>query len=141
MGQRITFITIGVNDLEKVKRFYIEKFEWTPLKDDNGIVFFKVGGSILALFPAGELAADAGIPSDGSGFKHVTMAVNFNSEEEVDRIFRQLELKGVKVVKAPEKVFWGGYSGYVEDVEHNLWEIAYNPFLQMDEAGNVQTHR
>lgn len=140
MDQRLTFVTIGVKDLAKAKRFYTEKFEWKPLKDSDGIVFFKVGGSIFALFPSHELAADVGIDDDGTGFKRVTLAVNYNSEEEVDRVFRQLRQKGVNVVKAPQKLFWGGYSGYVEDVEHNLWEIAFNPFLEMDEQGNVITH-
>lgn len=141
MDQRLTFVTIGVKDLETAKRFYTEKFEWKPLKDSDGIVFFKTGGTIFALFPAHELAADAGIEGEGSGFKRMTLAVNYDSEEEVDQVFAQLRQKGVHVVKTPQKLFWGGYSGYVEDAEHNLWEIAFNPFLEMDEEGNVITHR
>jgi hypothetical protein len=30
----------------------------------------------------------------------------------------------------------GGYSSYIADPDDNLWEIAWNPFLPMDEEGN-----
>src|ERR1700709_47768 len=69
MEQRLNFITIGAADLNKLKQFYIDKFKWPPLKDSDGIVFFKLNGFILSLFPANELAADAGVPGDGAGFK------------------------------------------------------------------------
>ncbi len=141
MEQRLTFITIGAADLNKLKQFYIDKFKWTPLKDSDGIVFFKLNGSILSLFPADELAADAGVPGDGTGFKKFTLAINYKSEKEVDEVFKTLQDRGVKIIKTPQKASWGGYSGYVVDIEGNLWEIAFNPFLEMDDKGNVLTHR
>ena len=79
MQQRLSFLTIGVNDLEQMKNFYIEKFGWQPMKDNDGIVFFKLNGFILGLFPANELAEDIGISQDGSGFKRITTAINFSS--------------------------------------------------------------
>ncbi|MDH7460887.1 VOC family protein [Chitinophagaceae bacterium 26-R-25] len=132
MQQRLSFLTIGVNDLEQMKNFYIEKFGWQPMKDDGGIVFFKLNGFILSLFPANELAEDIGIPQDGSGFKRVTMAINFPSEKEIDDVFADLEQKGVRIVKQPSKVFWGGYSGYVADIENNYWEFAFKPFVEFE---------
>jgi catechol 2,3-dioxygenase-like lactoylglutathione lyase family enzyme len=141
MEQRLNFITIGAADLNKLKQFYIDKFKWAPLKDSDGIVFFKLNGFILSLFPANELAADAGVPADGTGFKKFTLAINYRSEKEVDEVFKTLQSRGVNVIKAPQKASWGGYSGYIADIEGNLWEIAYNPFLQMDDKGNVLTHR
>jgi uncharacterized protein len=141
MEQRISFITIGAKDLDKLKQFYIDKFKWAPLKDSGGIVFFKMNGFILSLFPADELAGDAAVSPEGKGFKKFTLAINYKSEKEVDEAFKVLQGRGVRVVKAPQKASWGGYSGYVADIEDNLWEIAYNPFLEMDSAGNVLTHR
>jgi catechol 2,3-dioxygenase-like lactoylglutathione lyase family enzyme len=140
MEQRLSFITIGVHDLEKMKHFYMEKFGWAPLKELEGIVFFKLNGFILALFPSHELAKDAGITGEHNGFKRFSLAINMSSEAEVNEMFAKLSARGVNIIKAPEKVFWGGYSGYVEDAENNLWEIAYNPFLVLDEKGNVITH-
>jgi hypothetical protein len=137
MEQRLSFITLGAKNLDELKRFYMDKFKWTPFKDDQGIVFFKMNGFILSLFPADELAKDAGVPPEGTGFKKMTLAICYRSEKEVDDVFKALQGRGVKIVKAPRKVFWGGYSCYVADIEDNLWEIAYNPFLDLDKDGNV----
>jgi uncharacterized glyoxalase superfamily protein PhnB len=34
-------------------------------------------------------------------------------------------------VKPPQKAFWGGYSGYFADPDGYLWEIAFNPFMDL----------
>lgn len=142
MQQRISFITIGAKNLAALKQFYVEKFGWKPIDDNNGhIVFFNMNGFILALFPEGELAEDANVPQDGSGFKKFTLAINYASEKEVDAVFTNLRSKGVTVLKPPVKVSWGGYSGYVADIEGNLWEFAYNPYIELDDKGNVAGHK
>ena len=140
MEQRLTFITLGAKDTSALKQFYIEKFGWTPIKTE-GIIFFKMNGFILALYPSDELAKDAGVSERGSGFKRFTLAINYCSEKEVDETFKMLKERSVHIVKAPRKASWGGYSGYVADPEGNLWEIAFNPFLKMDENGNVMDHQ
>ena len=141
MDQRISFFTIGVSDLVAMKNFYIEKFGWKPMKDSDGIVFFKLNGFVFGLYPKKELAEDIGVGEDGNGFKRFTMAINLNSEKEVDEVFEKLKRKNVKIIKSPEKVFWGGYRGYVADIEDNYWEFAYNPFLTLDADGNVGGHK
>lgn len=141
MQQRISFFTIGVSNLEAMKDFYKEKFGWIPMKDSDGIVFFKLNGFIFGLYPKDELAEDIGVKEDGKGFRRFTMAVNLDSEEAVDNLFDELKTKGVKIIKFPEKVFWGGYRGYVADIEDNYWEFAYNPFLSLDKDGNVEEHQ
>ena len=140
MTQRITFFTIGVSDLEAMKNFYKEKFGWKTMKDENGIVFFKLNGFIFGLYPKQELAEDIGVKDDGKGFKQFSMAINLDSEKAVDKLFEDFKTKGVKIIKAPEKVFWGGYRGYVSDIENNYWEFAFNPFLKLDNEGNVEGH-
>jgi catechol 2,3-dioxygenase-like lactoylglutathione lyase family enzyme len=140
MEQRLSFITLGVKNLPAMKAFYTNQFGWQPMKQDGGIVFFQLNGIILGLYPTGELAADAKAdPAENTGnkFKGFTLAINFRSDAEVDAVFAELKARGVTVAKAPEKVFWGGYSGYVSDIEGNLWEIAHNPFIQLDAAGNI----
>jgi catechol 2,3-dioxygenase-like lactoylglutathione lyase family enzyme len=141
MEQRISFITIGVEDLEKMKVFYRDTLGWPPIKDSDGIVFFRMNGFIFGLFPADELAEDIGVHHDGQGFKRVTLAINLRSEQEVDNTFKYLREKGVRIVRPPEKVFWGGYRGYFADPEDNYWEIAFNPFLELDNEGNALMHR
>lgn len=141
MKQQLQFVTLGVSDLHKMKAFYVEKFGWKPMKETDGIVFFQLNGIILGLFPAEELARDIGVPNSGEGFKKFSLAINFNSEEEVDVAFEEMKGKGVEIVKVPERVFWGGYSGYVADTDGNYWELAFNPFLEMDNNGKVLNHR
>lgn len=141
MKQQIHFITLGVDDLTNMKGWYRKKFGWETLKDSEEIVFFKLNGIILSLFPANELAKDATIEQDGNGFKKFTLAICLKSEQEVNQTFISLQEKGVRIVKEPEKVFWGGYSGYIADPENNYWEIAYNPFLEFEKEGNILTHR
>lgn len=55
----------------------------------------------------------------------MTLAYNARSEAEVDEIIHDLGDKGVKIVKQPQKVFWGGYISYFVDPDGFHWEEAY----------------
>ena len=107
----------------------------------EGVTFFQAGGSILALFGAKELAADAHLPAgaaDGKrGFSRVSLAHNVRSEKAVDAVIAEAVKAGGKMLKPGQKVFWGGYSGYFADPEGNLWEVAHNPFFPLDQNGNI----
>ncbi len=138
MEQRLTIVGLGVNDLEVSSAFYEEKFGWKKMGSSNeDITFFQLNGILLSLYPKEKLAKDATVSPKGEGFKGFSLAYNTRSEAEVDELITTLKGKGVKIVKQPEKVFWGGYSGYIADPDDNLWEIAFNPFLPLDENGNA----
>lgn len=138
MQPRVTIIGLGVEDLKASTSFYQEKFGWKLTNASNeNISFFQLNGVLLSLYPKDKLAEDAMVDPTGSGFKGFTLAYNTHTKEEVDEIFADLSSKGVKIVKQPEQVFWGGYSGYIADLDDNLWEIAYNPFLELDADGNT----
>ena len=138
MEQRATIIGLGVKNLEVSTKFYQEQFGWNLMASSNdSITFFQLNGILLSLYPREKLAEDAKVSSEGSGFKGFTLAYNARSKEEVDSLFDDLKRKGVRIVKQPEEVFWGGYSGYIADPDDNLWEIAFNPFLSLDEKGNT----
>ena len=138
MDARLTIVGLGVNDLKESTAFYIDKFGWELMPASNeSISFFKLNGILFSLYPREKLAEDAGVSPEGTGFKAFTLAYNTRSREEVDQVIAGLEEKGVTIVKRPQDVFWGGYSSYVADPDGNLWEIAFNPYLEIDEAGNV----
>lgn len=138
MEQRLNIVTLGVNDLKVAYKFYEEKFGWKKMNSSNDFIkFFQLNGILLALYPKEKLAEDANINPGGNGFKQFTLAFNTRTKEEVDKLVQELKNKGVKVVKEPKDAFWGGYSSYVCDPDENLWEIAFNPFLPLDEKGNV----
>lgn len=136
MQPRLSFITLGVADLDRSKRFYNDVLGWEPFQDNGGIVMYKLNGMVLSLFPQHELMKDAKAADDANGARF-TLAQCLRSAEEVDAIFAHLEQHQVTITKMPEKVFWGGYSGYFADPDGHLWEIAHNPFLEMDAEGNV----
>ena len=134
MEQRLSFITLGVKDLSKSAEFYQKQFGWIPLEMSNDdILFFKLNGMMLSLYPWDKLAEDAGVDSSGSGYRGFTLCYLTRSEAEVDRIIEKMREADVPVIKEPQKVFWGGYSSYISDPDGNLWEIAFNPYAIPEE--------
>ena len=139
MEQRLTIITLGVSDIKKSTDFYQTKFGWKKSESSNEYIsFFTLNGVQLALYERNELAEDATVNAKGNGFKGFTISYNTKSEKEVDHLVAKLKEQGVEIIKEPQKVNWGGYSSYVSDLDGNLWEIAYNPYLELDKDGNVK---
>ncbi|HLO14929.1 MAG TPA: VOC family protein [Anaerolineales bacterium] len=139
MNQHLHLVTLGVKDLEKSRNFYTETLGWKLSSAGNeGVVFIQAGGIVLSLYPREELAKDALVSAEGHGFAGITLAHNAQSEAEVDEIIQSLKAKGVKILKEPQKVFWGGYSSYFADPDGYCWEVAYNPFFPFDENGNLK---
>lgn len=136
--QKINIITLGVHDLEKALEFYEKGLGWKRSAASQGdIVFFPMGGIILALYPRHLLAEDITINNDATGFSGITMAINTTSETETDEILSQVKLLGATILKPAQKVFWGGYSGYFKDPDGHIFEVAYNPFVQFDDNDNL----
>jgi catechol 2,3-dioxygenase-like lactoylglutathione lyase family enzyme len=139
MNQYLHIITLGVRDFKKSVEFYSKTLGWKASSNSNDdIAFFQAGGVVLALYPREKLAEDAVIAPEGSGFSGFTLAYNARSEAEVDEIITDLKAKGVKIVKEPQKVFWGGYSSYFADPDDHRWEVAFNPFFVFDDNGNLK---
>jgi catechol 2,3-dioxygenase-like lactoylglutathione lyase family enzyme len=139
MNQHLHLITLGVRNFQTSKKFYAETLGWKPSSNSNDdITFFQAGGVVLSIYPREKLAEDALVDSEGKGFAGFTLAYNAQSEAEVDEIISDLKSKGVKILKEPQKVFWGGYSSYFADPDGNCWEVAYNPFFPFDEDGNLK---
>ena len=139
MNRHLHLITLGVSDFEKSRKFYTDILGWKPTSTSNdNILFFQAGGVVMAIYPREKLAEDAMTSPEGSGFSGITLAYNAQSEAEVDEIIGDLKAKGVKIVKEPQKVFWGGYSSYFADPDDYRWEVAYNPFFEFDENGNLK---
>ncbi len=136
MKPRIKVITLGVADLEKSLKFYRDGMG-LPTQgiigsefEDGAVVFFNMNDDlVLALFPRGALAKDARLRIDAA----VSCAADFsighivNSREEVDAVMRQAERAGARITDPAHDRFWGGYSGYFQDLDGHLWEIAWNP--------------
>ena len=127
MKPRISMITLGVSDLEKSIKFYEEGLGFPRKESPPEIAFFTLNGSWLSLYNRESLAEDATVLPAVSGFKGFTLSHNVATESEVDQIIERAVSVGAILVKSPQKVFWGGYSGYFKDPDGYLWEVAHNP--------------
>lgn len=140
MEQRISLITLGVADLARAKAFYEEVVGWKAAPGPPEIVFFDLGGVVFSLYPHEGLANDMHA-SDASarrgGYPGWALAYNARSAAEVDAIFAKLQAGGATIVKEPQRVFWGGYSGYFSDPDGHTWEVAHNPYWTIQEDGRV----
>ncbi|MFZ3577787.1 VOC family protein [Virgibacillus sp. DJP39] len=134
---RINLITLGVNDIGKSLKFYRDGlgFETSEKKESPDVVFFQNAGTKLALYPLEELAKDINEeePPARGGFSGISLAYNAKSAEEVDEVMEKAKQAGATIVKPPERVFWGGYSGYFADPDGYHWEVAFGDMWKFDE--------
>lgn len=134
--QRLTLITLGVENVERAAAFYEKGLGWkrsSASMDD--IIIFQLAGIALSLYPRHLLAEDAKVKDSRPGFSGITLAYNARSEKEVDAMLAQAARSGGTLVKPGQKVFWGGYSGYFKDPDGHLIEVAFNPFWKLDKKG------
>lgn len=134
MNPRISMITLGVSDLARSIAFYEQGLGFPRMESPPTVAFFTLNGSWLGLYGREALAEDATVSAEGNGFESFTLAHNVSSESEVEAVIQQAVDAGATLVKKPQQVFWGGYSGYFKDPDGHLWEIAYNPFFWIGPA-------
>lgn len=135
---RISIICLGVKDMAQSIRFYRDGLGFaTDEKADNPkVVFFNTTGTKFELYPLKLLAEDINEknpPQIAAGFAGITLAYNVKSEAEVHEVMELAKKAGAIIAKKPQKVFWGGYSGYFTDPNGYYWEVAYNPNWSFDE--------
>jgi uncharacterized protein len=128
-SQRIYYITLGVRDMPTLRAFYAELgWEERPGSGDD-FATYEAGGVLLALYPLGQLSHEAapGEAMPEMSWNGITLGVNVESAEAVDETFRLGLAAGARAVAGPVKRGWGGYSGYIADLEGNRWEITWAP--------------
>lgn len=138
MEQRLSVITLGVDDLERSARFYEEGLGWKRATRDEGVVFFQLPGMVLALWSRALLAEDAGVAAGpAGGFAGMALAYNTRSRDEVSVVLDRAAAAGGRVTRAARDVSWGGHNGYFTDPDGHLWEVAFNPFWPIDAGGRL----
>ena len=137
MEPRVSVVTLGVVDLARARRFY-ETMGFRASGNPEGVVFFQAGGMVLALYGWQDLALDAQVPGEGSGFRGIALAYNTRAREEVAAVLAAAEAAGGRIVKPAQNTFWGGHAGYFADPDGHLWEVAWNPFWTLADDGTVR---
>jgi catechol 2,3-dioxygenase-like lactoylglutathione lyase family enzyme len=135
---RVSIVTLAVSDLEASAAFY-ERWGWTRAEASNDqIVWFATSDSVLGLFPRPHLAEDAQLPPEPTApFGGFTLAINLESVEAVDVAMQEALDAGAPLLRAAEKVDWGGYRGYVGDPDGHPWELAHNPYIAFNDDGSL----
>lgn len=135
---RINVVTLGVADIARATAFYGALGWRRSDASSDQISFFDLGAVVLGLYSRDALAEDAHLPAEHTDrFGGTTLAINLPSPEAVDSVVELAVAAGASLLKTPELVFWGGYSGYFADPDGHPWEVAHNPGFPLDEHGRV----
>jgi uncharacterized protein len=140
MEPRFTILTLGVDNLERSLHFYRDGLGFPSQGiigqefEHGKVAFFDLKhGMKLALYPRADLGWDAKIEPGTPSATEFSIGYTVSNKTEVDRIMALAKKAGAKITKPAQKAFWGGYSGYFQDPDGHLWEIAWNPQLLPEE--------
>jgi catechol 2,3-dioxygenase-like lactoylglutathione lyase family enzyme len=136
MQQQISVITLGVADLARSRRFYVDGFGWTPVFENEEICFFQMNGLMLGTWLQTGLETDmrrAGLSRPGA----FALAHNVPSQGGVQIVLDRLAAHGGQILRDGDAPPHGGFRGYVADPDDHAWEIAWNPAWKIDAEGHV----
>lgn len=136
MQQQISVITLGVRELARSRKFYTEGFGWTPVFENEEIIFYQMNGFVLGTWLTSALEEDMqrdGLVRPGA----FALAHNVVAKEQVQPLLDQLVSAGGQLLRAGDAPVHGGFRGYVADPDDHGWEIAWNPAWAIDEDGHV----
>jgi catechol 2,3-dioxygenase-like lactoylglutathione lyase family enzyme len=145
MQPRIHVITLAVSDLDRALEFYRDglglaspgvvgtEFAGDATTPAGAAAMFPLqGGLILALYPRSELAKDANIALEPPKSGEFSIGHAVATREEVDATLARAEAAGATPTGQAHDRPWGIYSGYFRDPDGHLWEIIWNPELDLD---------
>jgi len=137
MPAHVSLITLGVADVAKATSFY-ERLGFLRSKkpSEASVSFFQAGPVVLALWGRDAQRDDAQAAELWTGNGGIVVAQNLASEDAVDTMMAKAEAAGARILKPAAKTFWGGYD--VADLDGHVWEVAFNPFWELDEDGRVR---
>lgn len=137
MQQQISVITLGIADLARSKRFYVEGFGWRPVFENEEIVFYQMNGLVLGTWLRPALEGDMGGRST-QGPGAFALAHNVAAEGDVQPLLDRLAAAGGRMLRKGDAPPHGGFRGYVADPDDHAWEIAHNPAWPIDAEGHVR---
>jgi predicted lactoylglutathione lyase len=137
MRSNISFVTLGVNDVELATAFYTSLGLTKHPRSNDHITFFDMSGQVFALFGREALAEDANLQDTQPSFGGITLAHNVASAHEVTALLNAAADAGGTVLREASEPPWGGLRGYFADPDGHPWEVAWNPGVNIDDDGRV----
>jgi hypothetical protein len=135
MQQQISVITLGITDITRSKRFYVDGFGWTPVFENPEIVFYQMNGLMLGTWLSSALETDMQRAVSRPGA--FALAHNVPAQHDVQPLLDRLAARGGRLLRAGDAPPHGGFRGYVADPDDHAWEIAYNPAWPIAPDGRV----
>jgi len=127
MNSHVSAILLGVTDMERSKRFYMDGLGWKVESDYKISVFFVPhGGSLVGFYGREGLADQVGTSPDGSGFGGVVLTYVVRSRARVDEVMAEAEKAGATILKPAGPLPWGGYGGTFADPEGHIWSLGHS---------------
>jgi uncharacterized protein len=136
MQQQISLITLATSDLARSRRFYVDGFGWTPVFENDEIIFYQMNGLMLGTWGKSALEKDMNrgeLMTPGA----FALAHNVATQDQVEPVMRALVSAGGQLLRKADAPAHGGYRGYVADPDDHGWKIAWNPGWTIDENGLV----
>jgi predicted lactoylglutathione lyase len=135
VDQRVSVVTLGVDDVSRSRAFYAA-LGWEPtLEPDGRVIFYQALGLVLALWAREDMEAETGVAGGRPGA--LMLAYNVGTDGEVDELLALAGDAGGTVAAPARRMEWGGYSGSFADPDGHLWEVAHNPFWTIAADGGV----
>jgi hypothetical protein len=140
----IHVITLAVTDLGRALAFYRDglglespgvigtEFAGDETNPAGAVAMFQLhSGLILALYPRKELAKDANVPLEPPKTGEFSIGHAVPNRVDVDALLAKAESAGATLTDRAHDRPWGIYSGYFRDLDGHLWEILWNPQLEV----------
>lgn len=135
MEQRISLVTLGVDDLARATAFY-EALGWRrAMREAEGVAFFQAGGIGISLYPRDDMARDGGLAETRGNA--IVLSHNVRERDGVDAVLAEAVAAGGEVRHPAVDTFWGGYAGSFADPDGHVWEIAWNPGFPLADDGSI----
>ena len=134
MDNRVSLITLGVDDISRARAFY-EALGWVGQSPDGEVVFFQAGGMVLALWGRDKLAEDS-VVEDGGGWAASRSPTASAHLTRSTRCWRRRD-GGRHHRPARSSDLLGRLSGIFIDPDGHPWEVAHNPGWTLADDGSV----
>lgn len=137
MDQRLSLITLAVDDLDTERAFY-EALGWAAVETTDDMVVFDLLGHSLGLYRRAAMARDMGLSEERLRPGGSPLSVNVSDAGDVAEVLDEVRDAGGTVLRESHEVFWGGTTGFFETPDGHLWEVAHNPFVALAEDGRFR---
>lgn len=143
MEQRISCITLGVEDVDRARAFY-QTMGWRQSAASREIMpLFNANGMVLILFNREDMAHEVfrgvGVPpSHQPGFSGIILSHIVREEEEVSQVLDRAAAHGGRIISPAAKQPWGNTSGYFTDPDGHVWEVSKTTRTPLQPDGSFQ---